>query len=234
MTGKSPSTTGAGSEGALTKGPFNMLNMIHDLNNALVSYAISGYDVWITSAGVIGPLKKVEHDISLLVPEVWSRVREEEKSSKYLIENGYLEKMGDMDINGKTVPIGVLGYRIAEAFVKQFFGRVFSNQSSVFDEDMLKPKLQDPKIFADGIETITVTNQRVGNNYLKDGGADMAVPPLKALLHIMAKGEYEGMTLNDPKFRAMFTRDAVINSDWYKARLKEYQKQELLRLERGL
>jgi hypothetical protein len=25
MTGKSPSTTGAGSEGALTKGPFNML-----------------------------------------------------------------------------------------------------------------------------------------------------------------------------------------------------------------
>ena len=28
MTGKSPSTTGAGSEGALTKGPFNMLNQV--------------------------------------------------------------------------------------------------------------------------------------------------------------------------------------------------------------
>ena len=26
-----------GSEGALTKGPFNMLSQVHDLNNALVS-----------------------------------------------------------------------------------------------------------------------------------------------------------------------------------------------------
>ena len=45
MTGKSPSTTGAGSEGALTKGPFNMLSMIHDLNNTLVSYALTNYQV---------------------------------------------------------------------------------------------------------------------------------------------------------------------------------------------
>ena len=37
MTGKSPSTTGAGSEGALTKGPFNALPPIIDLNNALVA-----------------------------------------------------------------------------------------------------------------------------------------------------------------------------------------------------
>ena len=33
LTGKSPSTTGAGSEGALTKGPFNMLIPTTDLNN---------------------------------------------------------------------------------------------------------------------------------------------------------------------------------------------------------
>ncbi len=36
LTGKSPSTTGAGSEGALTKGPFNALLPCADLNNALV------------------------------------------------------------------------------------------------------------------------------------------------------------------------------------------------------
>ena len=35
LTGKSPSTTGAGSEGGLTKGPFNALLPITDLNNAL-------------------------------------------------------------------------------------------------------------------------------------------------------------------------------------------------------
>jgi hypothetical protein len=37
LTGKSPSTTGAGSEGALTKGPFNALNMCYDLNASIVS-----------------------------------------------------------------------------------------------------------------------------------------------------------------------------------------------------
>ena len=36
LTGKSPSTTGAGSEGALTKGPFNALPPIYDLNSALL------------------------------------------------------------------------------------------------------------------------------------------------------------------------------------------------------
>ena len=35
LTGKSPSTTGAGSEGALTKGPFNAILPVHDLNAAL-------------------------------------------------------------------------------------------------------------------------------------------------------------------------------------------------------
>jgi hypothetical protein len=37
LTGKSPSTTGFGSEGALTKGPFNAVWPVVDLNNALVS-----------------------------------------------------------------------------------------------------------------------------------------------------------------------------------------------------
>jgi hypothetical protein len=37
LTGKSPSTTGAGSEGALTKAPFSALRPTVDLNNALVS-----------------------------------------------------------------------------------------------------------------------------------------------------------------------------------------------------
>lgn len=59
--------------------------------------------------------------------------------------------------------------------------------------------------------------------YIADGGADMAVPPLKALLHIMAKGEYEGMTLESPEFRAMWKRENIIKSDWYKQRLQCFQ-----------
>src|SRR6202034_4851700 len=65
MTGKSPSTTGAGSEGALTKGPFNALPPIYDLNDALVSFALTGYDAFISAAGHLGPKVRVDHDISL-------------------------------------------------------------------------------------------------------------------------------------------------------------------------
>ena len=42
LTGKSPATTGFGSEGALTKGPFNALWPVVDLNNALVSAILTG------------------------------------------------------------------------------------------------------------------------------------------------------------------------------------------------
>ncbi|HEX2101171.1 MAG TPA: hypothetical protein VHF69_10930, partial [Candidatus Synoicihabitans sp.] len=55
MTGKSPSTTGAGSEGALTKGPFNMLPAIIDLNAALVSYLLTGHPAFVSAAGYVGP-----------------------------------------------------------------------------------------------------------------------------------------------------------------------------------
>ena len=69
LTGKSPSTTGAGSEGALTKGPFNMLRPAADLNAALVSMILTGLDGFTTAAGLIGPDFRADHDISLLVPE---------------------------------------------------------------------------------------------------------------------------------------------------------------------
>ena len=74
LTGKSPSTTGAGSEGALTKGPFNALVPTTDLNNALLSFILTGYNSFTSAAGYIGPEFKVQHDVSLLIPEIWSRL----------------------------------------------------------------------------------------------------------------------------------------------------------------
>ena len=65
MTGKSPSTTGAGSEGALTKAPFNALLPITDLNNALVAAALTGLNPFITAAGHVGPNFRVDHDQQL-------------------------------------------------------------------------------------------------------------------------------------------------------------------------
>jgi hypothetical protein len=55
---------------------------------------------------------------------------------------------------------------------------------------------------------------------------DAACPPLKALLHIMAHGSYEGMGLDDPRFRKLFARETVLASDWYKERLRVKQQRD--------
>jgi hypothetical protein len=219
LTGKSPSTTGAGSEGALTKGPFNALLPVHDLNASLVSYLLTGYHGFTTAAGHIGRKYRVDHDISLLVPEVWSRMFSHERDPQYLIDHGYLEKVEDFTHDGKLIEAGRLGYRITRHFVTSFFGRVFSAPDTVFDEEMLHPVLQSMDDFIDGLDNITGTQRRVALNYFEDCGVDAAIPPIKALLHIMAHGHYEGKDLKHPDIRAMFTREATLESDWYKARL---------------
>ncbi|HEX7570070.1 MAG TPA: hypothetical protein VF492_06160, partial [Verrucomicrobiae bacterium] len=151
MTGKSPSTTGAGSEGALTKGPFNALPPIIDLNNALVSFILTGHHAFVTAAGYVGPQLRVDHDVSLIVPEVWSRMSAEEREPKFLIEHHFLEKCADFEHAGKKILASRLGWRINARFVHAFFGRVFNHPHAVFTEAMLKPELQSQDIFADGM-----------------------------------------------------------------------------------
>jgi hypothetical protein len=232
MTGKSPSTTGAGSEGALTKGPFNALPPIIDLNNALTSYLLTGYDGFVTAAGYVGPNYRVDHDISLLVPEIWCRMSAVERDPEFLIRNGYLEKCEDMEVQGKKVLHSRLGYRITARFVRTYFGRVFNSPHIVFTEAMLRPETQSKDIFADGMANIVETQERVAQAYFDDGGIQSACPPLKSLLQIMAKGkDDQGRGLADPTFRKMFTRDSLLQSGWYAERLQTKQKldQELWR-----
>ncbi len=232
LTGKSPSTTGAGSEGALTKGPFNMLLPIVDLNNALVSYLVSGYECFTSSAGCIGPKFRCDHDISLLVPELWSRMRPFERKAAYMIENGLLESCDDFEYEGKTVEASRLGYRITSEFIQEFGGRIFSNPRSVFPSSILRPEEQGMDVFVDGIDNIVETQKRVALNYFEDGSIEAACPPLKALLHVMAHGNYEGMGYRDPKFRKMFTFESLKSSDWYQARLDAKQKVDISLWER--
>jgi hypothetical protein len=227
MTGKSPSTTGAGSEGALTKGPFNALPPILDLNAALVSFALTAYDAFISAAGHVGPKVRVDHDISLLVPEVWCRMTPAERQPAFLIDNGFLEKCEDFDFNGRKVPASRLGYRMTASFVRTFFGRVFNYPFAVFTDEMLRPELQDMAVFADGVDNIVGTHKRVAESYFADGSIEMACPPLKALLHIMARGSYEGRDINHPAFRVLFNRDSVAHSAWYQRRLEAKQRHDI-------
>ncbi len=219
MTGKSPSTTGAGSEGALTKGPFNALPPIHDLNATLVSNVLCGVDGFVTSAGCVGPNVRMDHDISLLIPEVWCRMTVAEREPKFLIENGYLERCADIEFEGRKLPFSRLGYRITLRFVQTFFGRVFNHPHVVFDDPMLRPELQDMAVFAEGIENVISTQKRVSQLYFDDGSIELACPPLRALLHIMRDDHYEGRTLSDASIRSLFSLETLLASDWYGQRL---------------
>ena len=227
LTGKSPSTTGAGSEGALTKGPFNALRTTADLNNALVSFILTGYPGFSSSAGHVGSDVRIDHDISLLIPEIWARLSPEESSPEFLIGRGYLEPLQDFEHNGKQVLASRLGYRITEHFIHGFFGKIFDNPSAVFTEAILKPESQDMEVFVDGINNIVEAQQRVALQYLEDGSIEDACPPLQALLLIMATGKYSGMDAHHPDFRAMFTREYLLNSDWYQERLEIKQQRDV-------
>ncbi|MBI1309943.1 hypothetical protein GC176_01450 [bacterium] len=227
LTGKSPSTTGAGSEGALTKGPFNALLPITDLNNALVSYLLTELAGFSTPAGHIGPNVQVDHDISLLIPEIWCRLSPEERTPEYMIREKLLEKLSDFEHDGRQVPASRLGYRITSRFIRSFVGRIFDNPRKVFDESILKPETQDPAAFADGVQYITEAHERVAKLYFDDGSVEQACPPLKALLHIMVHGQYEGCGLNDPAIRALFTQKSMLVSDWYRERLLTKQKRDV-------
>ncbi len=226
LTGKSPSTTGAGTEGALTKGPFNALSTTADLNNALVSFILCDYAGYSSAAGYIGSRRRVDHDISMLIPEIWCRLPIKHRDPKFLIENGHLEKIEDFEHEGKTIHASRLGYRITEKFVHAFFGKVFDSPTIVFDEEMLRPETQGMDAYIDGINNIVEAQQKVAKAYFEDGSIDNACPPLQVVLHVMAEGHYEGKTIDDPAIREMFTLDYLLKSDWYKERLKIKQQRD--------
>ncbi len=227
LTGKSPSTTGAGSEGALTKGPFNALLPTTDLNNALVSYILTDYSGFSSAAGYVGPKTKVNHDISLIIPEIWAQLKPHKRRPEYMIEKGQLEKLEDFEHNGKMVLASRLGYRMTSLFVHGFFGKIFDNPTAVFDEKILQPETQSLEDFVDGINNIVEAQQKVACAYIEDGSIEKACPPLKALITIMAKGEYEGKDVHHPEIRAMFTRESMMASDWYQQRLEVKQQRDI-------
>ena len=185
------------------------------------------YDGWLSSAGYIGVKYRVDHDISLLIPEIWARMRPNELDVQNLIKAGMLERCKDFEYGGKKVLASRLGWRITEDFVIRYFGRIFSNPASIFTADMLRPELQDMDAFAEGMDNMVGAHRRAAEMYFEDGSIEGACPPLKALLYIMRDGSYEGKTLDDPSLRQMFTRESILKSEWYAERLMNRQQIEI-------
>jgi hypothetical protein len=150
------------------------------------------------------------------------------------MEQGYMEALDDFDFEGKRVLASRLGYRITERFVAHFMGKIFDNPRAVFTEAILKPETQDRANFADGVRNIVEAQERVARRYFEDGSIAEACPPLKALLAIMAYGQYQGMDVHAPQIRAMFTRESLLASDWYRQRLQVKRARDLALWRRNL
>jgi broad specificity phosphatase PhoE len=149
-----------------------------------------------------------------------------EREPRFLIENDYLEKVTDLEYEGRKVPASRLGYRITALFADHFLGRIFETPDAVFTDELLRPETQDLAAFVTGVESIVEAQRLAADNYFEDGSVEAACPPLKALLHIMAHGTFEGMTLDDARLRAAFAREQLLASDWYQRRLRVKQERD--------
>ena len=86
--------------------------------------------------------------------------------------------------------------------------------------------------------TSSEAHERIAQSYFDDGSIEEACPPLRALLHIMVHGHCDGKDINNPEFRALFTRENMFAGKWYKTRLAAKQtfdmalwRQNVVRLE---
>ena len=105
-------------------------------------YAIRSYYGFSSAAGYIGSENRFDHDISILIPEIWARLVPEDRDPKKLIENKSLEKLEDFEYKGQKVLASRLGYRITKNFAFRCMNRLFDEPLAVFTERMLKPELQ--------------------------------------------------------------------------------------------
>jgi hypothetical protein len=96
------------------------------------------------------------------------------------------------------------------------------------------PETQGMEVFVDGVDNIVEAHQRVARRYVDGGCIEDACPPLRALLHIMAVGSYQDMDVHHPGIRAMFTREYLLESDWYHERLAVKQRNDIALWKRHL
>ncbi len=200
LTGKSPSTTGAGSEERSHQGPFTALCATADLNNALVSMLLCGYAGFSSAAGLIGPRFRADHDVSVLIPEIWCRLFPQERDPARLIAAGHLERLSDYEYEGKMVLASRLRYRITQKFVHTFFGRVFDNPSAVFTEEILKPEIQAAPSSLTGF---TTSSKRIGaRSPISTTAASTTRVRRFAPCSTSWHGHFEGKDVHHPEVRA--------------------------------
>jgi hypothetical protein len=227
LTGKSPATTGFGSEGALTKAAFNALPPVVDLNNALVSFILTGYAGFTTSAGYIGPHYRVDHDISLLVPEIWCRMRVHERDPGFSAGQ-WIPGKGLRFLRGRPHRAGQPP-RLPDyaAFRRPVSGAAFRNAGRrIHGGDVASGEAGHRPIRGGcgcHCGSPDAGSPAVLRGWQRGGG----LPSASRAAQIMAEGSSQGKGVEDTEVRRMFTREYLMASDWYCERLRAKQTRDV-------
>ena len=77
------------------------------------------------------------------------------------------------------------------------------------------------------MDNIMQAMRTAAQSYFADGSIENAVPPLRALLHLMRDGTWQGHPASAPEVRGLFTRENMLKSEWYAARLDAQQRRDI-------
>ena len=232
LTGKSPSTTGAGSEGALTKGPFNALardGRPQQRAGLVAAHRLRGFS---SAAGLHRPAlpRRPRHqpaDPRDLVPAVPARAR-----SRAPDRRRPPGAARGLRVRGQRVLASRLGYRITAKFVHTFFGRVFDNPTAVFTEEILRPETAGPGGLRRRRRTTSWRRSSAWRRPTSRTAASRTLPAAAGAAPHHGARPFEGKDASDPAIRALFTREALLASDWYHERLAIKQQRDIALWER--
>ena len=158
-----------------------------------------------------------------------------ERDPRFLIENGYLEKVEDFEFDGRKVRASRLGYRITALFVDRFLGRIFEMPGAVFPEEILRPEKQDMEAFVAGVDAIVEAQSRVAAELFRrwQRGCGVSAPARRYCTSWRtANGKAKAWRIES--VRAMFTRESLLASDWYQDRLRAKQERDVALWERHI
>jgi hypothetical protein len=140
----------AGTEGAVTKGPFNAPAQILDLKFRAVAFLFTGQEAFHRPPASSGRKSESDHDLSLLIPEIWCRMTPDERHVRPLDSGGPPRAMQGLRARRPGCSRAA-GYPAHAELRAHVLGRVFNHPHVVFTDEMLRPERQDLlDVFADG------------------------------------------------------------------------------------
>ena len=216
-------------EGALTKGPFNALCRHRRPEQR------AGLDAphRATPASARPPASSARTTASTTTsacssPRSGAGSSRTSATREHLIEAGHLERLDGLRVRraSRCSRAGSATGSPASSCTR-FFGRVFDNPAAVFTEEILKPEMQDPAVFADGVNNIVEAQKRVAPTYFEDGSIEDAARRSARCSTSWPTATWRERTRATPRSARSSPASRCSTSDWYAERLTVKQRRDV-------